>query len=60
MRVLFSRTQKFVPLSTSVAQYVALGDAVKEFLFLRQICRSMIPGKGMPCFPVSEDNQGAL
>ena len=35
MCVLFSRTQKFAPLSTSVAQYVALGNAVKEFLFLR-------------------------
>ena len=56
----FSRTQKCVTLSTSEAEYVALGDAVKEFLFLRQVWRFMIPGKGMPCFPVFEDNQGAL
>ena len=56
----FSRTQKFVTLSTSEAEYVALGDAVKDFLFLRQVWRLMIPGKGMPCFPVFEDNQGAL
>ena len=56
----FSRTQKCVTLSTSEAEYVALGDAVKESLFLRQACRFMIPGKGMPCFPVFEDNQGAL
>ena len=55
----FSRTQKCVTLSTSEAEYVALGDAVKE-LFLRQVWRFMIPGKGMPCFPVFEDNQGAL
>ena len=33
----FSRTQKYVTLSTSEAEYVALGDAVKELLFLRQI-----------------------
>ena len=33
----FSRTQKIVILSTSKAEYVALGDAVKELLFLRQI-----------------------
>ena len=33
----FSRTQKCVTLSTSEAEYVALGDAVKELLFLRQI-----------------------
>ena len=55
----FSRTQKHVTLSTSEAGYAALGDAVKELLFLRQVWR-MIPGKGMPCFPIFEDNQGAL
>ena len=56
----FSRTQKCVTLSTSEAEYVALGDAVKELLFLRQVWRFMLPGKGMPCFPVFEDSQGAL
>ena len=56
----FSRTQKCVTLSASEAEYVALGDAVKELLFLRRVWRFMIPGKGMPCFPVFEDNQGAL
>ena len=33
----FSRTQKCFTLSTSEAEYVALGDAVKELLFLRQV-----------------------
>ena len=56
----FSRTQKYVTLSTSEAEYVALGDAVKELLFSRKIWRFMIPGKGMPWFPVFNDNQGAL
>ena len=56
----FCRTQKCVTLSTSEAESVALGDAVKELLFLRQVWRFMVPGKGMPCFPVFEDNQGAL
>ena len=56
----FTRKQKCVPLSTSKAEHVALGDALKELLFLRQVWRFMIPGKGMPCFPVFEDNQGAL
>ena len=56
----FSRTQKCVTLSTSEAEYVALGDAVKELLFLRQVWRFMISGKGTPSFPVFEDNQGAL
>ena len=56
----FSRTQKCVKLSTSEAEYVAIGDPVKELLLLRQVWRFMIPCKGMPCFPVCEDNQGAL
>ena len=50
----FSRTQKCVTLSTSETEFVALGDAVKELLLLRQVWRFMIPGKGMPCFPVFE------
>ena len=56
----FSRTQTCVTLSTSEAEYVDLSDAVKELLFLRQVWRFMIPGKGMPCFPVFEENHGAL
>ena len=57
----FSRTQKCViTLSTSKAECVALGDAVKELLFLRQVWRFMLPSKFMPCFPVFEDNQGAV
>ena len=56
----FSRTQKCVTLSTSEAEYVALGDAVKELLFLRQVWRLMLPSKVMPYFPVFEDNQGAV
>ena len=55
----FSRTQKCVTLSTPEVEYVAPGDAVKELLFLRQVWRFMTPGKGMPCFPIF-DNQGAL
>ena len=47
----FSRTQKCVTPSTSEAEYVALGDAVKELLLLRQV-RFMLPSKVMPCFLV--------
>ena len=54
----FSRTQKYVTLSTSEAEYVALGGAVKELLFLRHIWRLMLPSRVMPCFPFFEDNQG--
>ena len=35
-------------------------DAVKELLFLRQVWRFMLPSKVMPCFPIFEDNQGAV
>ena len=56
----FSRTHKCVTLSTSEAEDVVLGDAVKELLFLRQVWRFMLSGKVMPCFPVCEDNQGAV
>ena len=56
----FSRTQKCVTLSTSEAEYVAHGDAVKELLFLRQVWHFMSPGKGMPCFSIFEDSQGAV
>ena len=50
----FSRTQKCVTLSTSEAEYVALGDAVKKLLFRRQVWRFMLPGRGMPCFSIFE------
>ena len=29
-------------------------------MLLRQVWRFMLPGKGMPCFPIFEDNQGAV
>ena len=55
----FSRNAKCVTRSTSEAEYVAFGDAVKE-VFLRQVWRFMLPCTGIPCFPVSEDNQAAV
>ena len=42
----FPRTQKYVTLSTSEPEYVALGDTVKELLFLRRC--------GVSCYPVRE------
>ena len=56
----FSRTQKCVTLSTSEAEYVALGDAVKELLFLRQVWRFVLPGERMSCFTIFEDNPDAV
>ena len=56
----FSSTQKCVTLSTSEGEYVAVGDAVKELLFLRHIWRFMLPSKVMPSFPDFEHNLGAV
>ena len=56
----FTRTQKCVTLLTSEAEYVALGDAVKELLVLKQISRFMFPNKVMPCFPDFEGNQSTV
>ena len=56
----FSRTQKCVTRSTSEAEYVALGDTVKDLLLLRHVWRFMLPGKGMPYFPIVEGDQSAV
>ena len=56
----FSRIQKGVTLSTTEAEYVALANVITELLFLRQVWRFMLPEVGMPCFPVFEDNEGAV
>ena len=56
----FSRTQKCVTLPTTEAEYVVLAEVIKEVLFLRQVCRFMLPDVGMPCIPVFKDNEGAV
>ncbi|CAB1101917.1 unnamed protein product [Ectocarpus sp. CCAP 1310/34] len=53
-------SQKCVTVSTTEAEYVALGDVVKEILFLRQGWRFMLPQVGIPYIPVFEHNQGAI
>ena len=55
-----SGAQKYVTLSTTEAEYVALADVIKEVLFFRQVWPFMLPEVGMPCIPVFEDNQGAV
>ena len=60
MYVGFPGLKKCVTLLTSEAEYIALGDAVKELLFLRQVWRFMLPSKALSCFTVFEDNQGAV
>ena len=42
----FSKTQKYVTLSTTQAEYVAKSDVAKEILFLMQVWRFMLPRAG--------------
>ena len=56
----FSRTQKCVTLSTTEAEYVAMGDGVKEALFIRGIIEFLSPGKELGSIRVFEDNEGAV
>ena len=56
----FSRTQKVVTLSSTEAEYVGIGECVKEVLFLRGILEFFDPGQSMVCIPIFEDNVGAI
>ena len=55
----FSRTQKCVKLSTTEAEYVALGDTIKEAMFIRYECSFIFLGFGATCMTVFDDNEGA-
>lgn len=56
----FSRTQKCVTLSTSEAEYVAMGDGVKEALFVNGVLKFLMPSKKIDQIEVLEDNEGAI
>ena len=56
----FSRTQKCVTLSTTEAEYVAMGDGVKEALFVRNLLSFVLPSEKQKVLRVLEDNQGAI
>ena len=42
----FSRTQKFVTLSTTKAEYVAMAATIKEVIFMRYVWSFIFPGFG--------------
>ena len=56
----FSSTQKIVTLSTTDAEYVALGDGVKEALFVKGVISFIIPSISENCIKVFVDNDGAI
>ena len=56
----FSSTQKIVTPSTTEAEYVALGDEVKEALFVNGVLSFIIPSISENCIKVFVGNDGAI
>jgi len=56
----FSRTQRCVTTSSSEAEYVAMGDCVKEALFVRNVLAFIDPTEEGKRLLVKEDNEGAI
>ena len=56
----FSSTQKIVTFSTTEAEYVALGDGVKEALFVKGVLSFIIPPISENSIKVLVDNDGAI
>ena len=56
----FSSTQKTVTLSTTEAEYIALGDGVKEALFVKGVISFIIPSISENCIKVFVDSDGAI
>ena len=55
-----SSTQKIVTLSTTEAEYVALGDGVKEALFAKALASFLVPGLTETGILAIVDNEGAI
>ena len=55
-----SRTQKCVSQSTSEAEYLAMGDSVKEALFVNGMLQFLRPSRKPRKIDVVEDNEGAI
>ena len=58
--VWISRTQKCVSQSTSEAEYLAMGDGVKEALFVNGMLQFLRPSAKPRKIDVLEDNEGAI
>ena len=55
----FSRSQKYVELSSTKAEYVVLDDTIKEAMFIRYVSSYNFPDSGATCITFLEDNEGA-
>ena len=58
--VWISRTQKCVSQSTSEAEHLAMGDGVKEALFVNGMLQFLRPSRKPGKIDVLEDNEGAI
>ena len=55
-----SRAQKCVTLSTTEAEYVSMGDGVKEGLSVNEVLKFLAPSARNGKIEVFEDNEGAI
>ena len=55
-----SSTQRIVTLSTTDAEYVALGDGVKEVLFAKSVASFLVPSLSQKTIKVFVGNDGAI
>ena len=55
-----SSTQRIVTLSTTEAEYVALGDGVKEVIFAKSVASFLVPSLSQKTIKVFVDNNGAI
>ena len=56
----FSSTQKIVTLSTTEAEYVALGDGVKEGLLVKAVLSFIVPSLSEKSTKALVDNEGPI
>ena len=54
-----SSTQKVIAVSTSEAEYISIGDGVKEALFTKRVLSLFVPEMWEECFDVFVDNARA-
>ena len=56
----YSRTQKWITLSTTEAEYVAMATGIRETIFIRYAWSFIFPDRDVGCTTVKEDNKGAI
>ena len=55
-----SSTHKVISVSTTEAEYISIGDGVKEALFAKGVLSFLVPELSEKCIDVFVDNAGAI